>query len=771
MKPRIGWLQIVVRFALMMGPVCTASAQEDELITVYFNGTGYADRNGSGDLLSAELTFSVTEGKTVADPSVNARTQFSSATNVDPVTSALGEQITTPWRELRVEVGRIYHLTVSGTNVISASPTPWIKAPPGYHWDSVNQTGPYYVGGSYMFRVLPDNVDKAPRRAGEAERLTSGRTSWGVALGARGNGTSAGSIRLIDVGFESAWTGVYSPAGLKIVSRLPIYDTPSGASSPYVVGAPRQVMTPEAMVDIVPLSTTEYELRFYNAADFTGSYPYDVTGKTAYVTYNIKKPGSSSTELQITKTAGSRTEKTTISRSGTFPSYTWTVDDWYKTDQASIVQTVDTWSGVSGSDYTSSVVVKNPVTSAVAAESLRALDKFAWGEAPDTVRTGPSGDNLTTDYEYYTDTNDEDSYSRLKSVTYPSDAWEAYEYYGVGEAPSGVTMSYGGFRVRRPYINSPASVPSTLSANTSGEITTYWFAQRAETDKRPLRLAKVEKAINGTLFGKTEFDFYDPELSTTYTANGKALVRATRYDWTENNSGTRLKTVTRYYDGTNDGLAYDQVLSIERPDKSKTAFAYHAGSWNGSSFTAGTGSATRIAVVHGTTETSGTATAPALDSYDFTSGNDTETDTFRLVANRSTMELTVRNSRAQVVQRETRVWDGDSWESVSTETFGYNTAGFLTSHVAGNGAEYSATYDGELRPRKPIRRASPRHTRASTRPVASRRAPAPERAVRPIRCRPSAARTVTMPPAGFAPARSDPVRPRRTPGITTPPAA
>ncbi|HYC71404.1 MAG TPA: hypothetical protein VEB66_09375, partial [Opitutaceae bacterium] len=254
-----------------------AAAQEDELVTVYFHGSAHTEYIDNVPA-QGDLSFTITEGKTVADPSVSARTRTSYATGA--------AEITTPWTDLRVEIGRIYSVTITGTNINSPSPTFWVKTPPGYFWDSVNQSGPYYVGGTYYFRVLPDNVDKAPRRAGEAERLTSGRTSWGVALGARGNGTSAGSIRLIDVGFESAWTGVYSPAGLKIVSRLPIYDTPSGASSPYVGGAPRQVMTPEAMVDIVPLSTTEYELRFYNAADFTGSYPYDVTGKTAYVTYN-----------------------------------------------------------------------------------------------------------------------------------------------------------------------------------------------------------------------------------------------------------------------------------------------------------------------------------------------------------------------------------------------------------------------------------------------------------------------------------------------------
>jgi len=324
-------------FALTAVLLPLKAAEQDELVTVYFKGFGDTKVDGNGVPLTATLTFTAPEARTASNPNVAPRVRVSQAT--------LPAYVETPLTDIRVEVGRTYHLTVDMNTDYIVEESVWysILAPSGYVCefgglvpDVRNGSG---FEGHYSFRILPDNMDTAPQRAGTAERLTSGRTSWGVSLGARGNGSSAGSLRLIDVGFDGDWSAVATPAGLKVVSRLAPYLTPAGTAAPYIVGAPMQLKATQAMVDIVPISSndTQYELRFYDASLFTETtYPYDVAGKSPYVVYNIKQPSGSSTKLVITKkTYGStgypatplRTDTTSVERTGTWPAYSWAVND------------------------------------------------------------------------------------------------------------------------------------------------------------------------------------------------------------------------------------------------------------------------------------------------------------------------------------------------------------------------------------------------------------------------------------------------------------
>ena len=72
----------------------------------------------------------------------------------------------------------------------------------------------------------------------------------------------------------------------------------------------RQAKAPQALADIVVISATEYEIRFYPAAAVGAKVGriYPVTGQP-FVTWNIKNPNPPATDhLQISKTQNGVTE-------------------------------------------------------------------------------------------------------------------------------------------------------------------------------------------------------------------------------------------------------------------------------------------------------------------------------------------------------------------------------------------------------------------------------------------------------------------------------
>lgn len=696
---------------------------EDEFITMFFSGHGHSTfgQQQPGVWDYGQLSFSIAEGRVFSNPNTPPRVTESYA--------QLAGEFYTPWRNARLEVGRTYHLVVAMDAYIQPGPVyPLFKLPPGYQLvepdPTIHGQGSYpWPAGSYPFRIMPMKVEGESARAGAPERLSNGKLSWGVSLGSLGNGTSAGSLRLLDVAYEPNWDGVVTPAGLKCLTTLDVYETPAGSASPLVPGAPRQIMAPEALLHIHPTSTTVYELQFYDPTVFTETdYPYNVSGKVPFVVYEVKRLGS--TQLQITSKTydtGStypgtptRIAVASIQRTGSWTTsspYVWTVKDWNTSGQTQLVENKETWNITSAPNpasstaytYSGDFVVQKPgTTPVVATAGSRTMVGKTWGEAPTFMREGASGDTTapTTTFTYYEDANDEDSYSRIKSLTRSDGSWEAYEYYGPGEG--GTTN--GGMRIHRPFKDAPASVPSDLPANTSGVVTKYWYEPVAPAnDPYPQRLTKVETRIDNVLAGKTEFSYYS---SSSFEANSRDLIRTTRLDWVENNQGTALKTVTRYYEGLNDGYRADQLFSIERPDKTKTVFVYQKGTWSGSAFSVGSGAATRIVAIHGTSDPTVGVAAPAYDGYALTSTGDSVSDVFRLVAGQSTAEVTIRDARARVVRTESRVWandgGGNAWHTIAWKDYSYSTCGLLSGVTASSAGgatitEYSATYVGELK--------------------------------------------------------------------------
>ncbi|HEY8993102.1 MAG TPA: hypothetical protein VIM71_00325, partial [Lacunisphaera sp.] len=106
----------------------------------------------------------------------------------------------TPQLTARLEPGKTYHATVSSDDLYNL--TLQAVPPPGYVMEIERVSRERFAIGyggytSVQIRVLAP-MQEYSGRAGVATSLTSGRIYWQVALGSLANGSSAGSLAIID---------------------------------------------------------------------------------------------------------------------------------------------------------------------------------------------------------------------------------------------------------------------------------------------------------------------------------------------------------------------------------------------------------------------------------------------------------------------------------------------------------------------------------------------------------------------------------------------
>lgn len=611
-------------------------------------------------------------------------------------TTVENTSIEIPADTARFEPGKRYKLTVTAEFLAQASTH--ISAPPGY---SVEIDGvlrgtytvalPQYeiIDHEVSLRILP--LGEAGARAGSCSSLSSGKIRWKVALGFLKNGASAGHIVLSDAALGSTWPAVFVPAGLQ-------YEPPSSevtvsrASSNQAL---QQIVANQACVNIVTLSATSYEMRFYHPDQKVGSaFPYSFTG-SPYVSYKIERDGSD-TKLKITSTSRSlatgstaRTAVTTLERTGTgVTNYQWKLQDWHTDGVAALVEEQRTWGGTTA-DRTESQALRQPAQSDTL-NTTKAYHAYAWGEELASINRGATN-SINTVYGYYTDPAQKGSYAFIKSASSNDGTWEAFDYYDANSDQTLIGLVHHRYR---PFNNEPTTVSLD---GTLGEITTYEYAADAFGRlSRPTQiLTQVKKTASVTATtAKTEFAYVDSDGSgnALITANGMRVVETTRKDYSS--AANYLETVTRNYrEDVTDDFFRSQTHSVRRPDNVQQSFAYQRGTWNGTAFTKAAnngldpGPASRIAVVTGSALSAAGGGMTAYDGYDI--------EDIYLVDGKSTLEVTIRDSRALVVRTETHAWKSNAWNLVGSVGYTYDAAGQLTGRTSAPGGQYQATYAGE----------------------------------------------------------------------------
>ncbi len=545
-------------------------------------------------------------------------------------------------------------------------------APPGYRveingkirqrFEETIQTPSELYSSAVTLRILGPQTDFSGP-AGAASSLADGRLFWQVALGGLLNGSSAGAITLVDAGTSASWNSIFTPFGLH-------YTAPSDAVEVHWASDRiRQIVAPAAVVDVVTsaedasLSSNQFEIRFYSPAHASSSgFPRTFTNP-AFVTYRIEQGGTATT-LKITRTARDldgtepdRVTQTSIARTGSWPNYSWSRNEWNTLGASQLLASSYVSGGTASARTTTTTASASNGSTSL--EQAHTYSLKSWGEVVASETLGTTNP-ITRSFQYYDSSSEAGRYGFVKQVVDAGGSWEAYDYWSATN-PSTDT---GRLKYRfRPFNSAPASATFDPE-NTAVEVTYFEYALDPFGVKT--RPALIETKIQNKIVSRSATTYSD----LSGTTNGMIVVQATREDQTSNNTSDVLTTVTRYYrEDTADAFFRSQIHSVTRPDGVKVAYAYQRGTWNGS-FTKSnnnglnTGVASRVAVITGTTNSGAGSLFSTYDGYDID----------------------------DLHRTETHVWTGTGWALVGATDFTYNHFGFLTSRVSLNGGAYSANY-------------------------------------------------------------------------------
>lgn len=618
-------------------------------------------------------------------------------------TSTAGNWFSTTIDTANMEPGKLYYVTVSGA--FAGGNVPFVAlqcAPPiGYvvEIDGMERMRSETPSPDHTYTVrLLGGHELGFMAAGSCSQLLLGRIYWQVGLGGLRNGQAAGSISIVDPGLSEDWSTLYTPASLQ-------YESPSDEitvirDAGHVL---RQVIANQCVVDIVTVSTTSYDLKFYHSGlHFT--HPNYVVGQTQgqvtsgtgltarafagdpYLSYRVAQDGSTE-KLKITATirdvsaasgwtAGvARTVVTSLERVDTgpagAPTYDWTRKDWNSDGEAQVAKQFISSAGTVA-DRTDTMVVQPGAGGTSATSLARTYHKFTWGEEITSVIAGSSNPNQTS-YQYYDNPVEVGRHGFVKSTASSGGSWEAYDYW---DSTSTVgTKKTGTLRYRyRPFTT---SAPTVAFNALVGEVTTYAYSD--DPFGIAARPSSVATRVNNILTAQSDTTY----VTLPGLVNGAMVVAATRTDRTASGNNPGLVTITRFYpEDTASHFLRGQIHSRVRPDNVKVSYAYQRGNWSAGTFSPSSGGlASRVATITGTTGTAYTT----YETY--------TVDPLALVSGKSTLETVIRDERALVVRTESYVWLS-TWKLISWVNYTYNTFGNLTGTTASNGATTTANYAG-----------------------------------------------------------------------------
>ncbi|MBI3884659.1 MAG: RHS repeat-associated core domain-containing protein [Opitutae bacterium] len=308
------------------------------------------------------------------------------------------------------------------------------------------------------------------------------------------------------------------------------------------------------------------------------------------------------------------------------------------------------------------------VTGPVVAKTNYHYVTLPWGEEVTQVTADPGGAALTTTYDYYTDPAAPGNYRKVKSVTAPTGAWSASQYYDDWNRRGQLQYQF------QPYLDAPATV--TLDPAQGRVVSLDYMADWTGRFTRPT--VRQEK-INNVLTGQT-----------TWTHGDNVGVGWPR----------EYSFANAYRDGTNYQVSYEEHYrgdaGLEQPfrpytnysaDRVRTTTSETSGSYNAGTqtFTAdGSNGGWRQLVLHGSDLSLG---ADSVSSW----GGQSFAATY-LVPNKSTMDAVIRDVAGNPIRTETYVYTGaGSFSLVTSENLAYDAAGRLTSRVSGNGSGATTT--------------------------------------------------------------------------------
>ena len=337
--------------------------------------------------------------------------------------------------------------------------------------------------------------------------------------------------------------------------------------------------------------------------------------------------------------------------------------------------TKDTVANITGGHTRTTEIKKTSAsTDAVVAKTKRTYSNYgsgasAYKELTEFKRNpGSTSQHVTTSYSYHTSSSVAGTYRKLKSVTDPSGGWREYQYYTTPFQAQGLL-----YRIHEPHEDAPTSA----GTGGTGRVTTYTYAT---SDPKTRHLpASIVVTIGGT--GTTPVAKSTFTYTTNTTANGKGILKTTRKDYYGSGTNDYVQTELKHYHeklGSGNSEFEGRIYSVKNPDKSQRSYRYEEITFYGSP-------AYYTNVFHGSSDSSA---GTQLSSYD---GDSIEP--IRMIANKSTMEETLRDATGRVVRSRTYVYTGGSnFAQVSWRYSYYDGAGHLIEAKSSDTTKYTATW-------------------------------------------------------------------------------
>ena len=365
-------------------------------------------------------------------------------------------------------------------------------------------------------------------------------------LGRTAFGTSAGSLA---VSSTTVSPDLYTPAALQLLAGDDP-DTEVIKDNDVL----RQVKAPETFVDVVTLTSSSYELRFYTPSQVgsTSGGIYSVSGQP-YVTYLVDNPGSGNS-VRFTETRGTLQKVTTYTYDDSTGTMTMSSGGGTRND---IFQSVTV-----GSTTTETRTIKDATNQTVSVvREIKTIYPFG----PNVTQRilDPAGANLITNYTYYTDAaNDGGAYGQLKLMVEPTGRWTRYTYDSQGRVANTVTQ----------FLDTASNSADNLNRITA---VTFGTIPDQDGDGVPETLKTTIESLLGQETGRS-YEIIFSRRGTAYGADVetrwdvRCTVAGAAWDATSN-----LVTERRAIDS---GDWFGKPLSELRPDGTLTTYDYAADS-------------------------------------------------------------------------------------------------------------------------------------------------------------------------------------------------
>ena len=430
----------------------------------------------------------------------------------------------------------------------------------------------------------------------------------------------------------------YTPAGLKYsldwISQVPSLPPPD-VDVVKVGNVLRQVKSPESLADIVTLSPTSYEVRYYLpsqvGAKVGGFYP--VSGSPS-VTWRFELPagGVVGRNLRITEIRNGITTARDYATDATGDSWTMT--------QAGVRQDSSVRTTLTGGDRQTLTTVTDLARNEVVSQRKEVRHTFDWGDETILTVEDLNGAVLTTAFSFYEDALQPGQYGRLKSVLHHDGSWEKYIYHeptiGDTNASTAGLVKY----VMRPWLDNPVSSNAATAQNC--RVTEYGYQAGAfDYDLKSEPLFE-EETILGVVTAHRDF-------AVDETVLGRSQQTTVFADATKTQSSANSQFSAAY-----PWPATSRPDSLVNTDHTEESSTYEGGSYDAATgvFTAGVGGAVRAILVRKSNES-------------------TE------VAFKSVRTVTVNDARGRIALEEDHVFTDSDTSPMRTRKHDYRPSGKL----------------------------------------------------------------------------------------------